>query len=405
MILHTPRIFAFTILLFCLSLQSASGRTSISKSNKALEFSGFGRIVGGYLDDKEAEFQYYQNSLSFTEQTLLALRVDANLSDKLKLVTQGILHTGTIRENEVQWLYLQYQATRSISVRLGRQRMPFFDFSETNDVGFAYPWITPPIQVYTDFLFFDIDGVLASYEFSGKEVSGAIESYFGEFEGELTVAETSSVTKLDNSRGLILKLSYDNFRFRASHHITQVDLGLKPLIEFRDILRSAGFNQSADSISLVGSIEFSQLSLSYDSFDYFMRSELTRYDSDFLAFPDVKNGYITVGYNFYPYSVHLTYANSVEEYARPKNIIPVGIDPQVDALSAGFDQVLTQLNNDGLESLTLGLRYDYSDNIAFKTELSKLNGDDNTRGLFTENSVNNPGNKANFFQVAVEWVF
>ncbi|MDT0583482.1 MULTISPECIES: hypothetical protein [Alteromonadaceae] len=386
-------------------MQTASARENIFDTKETIEFSGFGRIVGGYLDDKDLAFQHYQNNLSFTEQSLLALRVDAHLSDKLKLVTQGILHTGTIRENEVQWLYLQYQASRSLSVRLGRQRMPFFDFSETNDVGFAYPWITPPIQVYTDFLFFDIDGIMASYEFSGKDVSGAIESYFGEFEGELTVAETSSQTKLNNSRGLILKLNYDSFTFRASHHITQVDLGLKPIVEFRDILRSAELNDAADSIGVEGSIEFSQLSLSYDSFDYFMKTELTRYDSDFLAFPDVKNGYITLGYNFYPYSLHLTYANSVEEYDRPDNLIPVGINSELDALSFGFDQILMQLNSDGLESVTLGLRYDYSDNVAFKTELAKLNGDDNARGLFTENSVSNPGNKANFFQVAVEWVF
>lgn len=386
-------------------MQTASSRSTIFDAKDAIEFSGFGRIVGGYLDDEGLEFQHYTNSLSFTEQTLLALRIDAHINDSLKLVTQGILHTGTIRENEVQWLYLQYQASRAVSVRVGRQRMPFFDFSETNDVGFAYPWITPPIQVYTDFLFFDIDGIMASYEFSGREVSGALESYYGQFEGELTVAETTSKTKLDNSRGLILKLNYNNFAFRASHHKTQVDLGLQPLIEFRDILRAANLNESADSIGLAGSIEFSQLSLSYDSFNYFMKTELTRYDSDFLAFPDVKNGYITLGYNFYPYSLHLTYANSVEKYTRPDNLIPIGINPQLDALSQGFDQILTQLSNDGLESVTLGLRYDYSDNIAFKTEFAKLNGDDNTRGLFTENSVNNPGNKANFFQVAVEWVF
>lgn len=369
-----------------------------------IEVSGFGRLVGGYLDDPDLEFQRYSDSISFGEQSLLGLRLDLNINDKLKIVTQGILHSSEDRDSEIQWLYLQYQATRSLSVRLGRQRMPFFDFSETNDVGFAYPWITPPLQVYSNFLFFDIDGAMASYEFSSKGVSGAVEAYWGEFEGDLTVAETTAFTTVDNGHGLILKLNFDAFSFRASHHRTKIDIGLKPILEFKSILSNVGLIESANSLGLAGQLEFSQASLNYDSFDYFLKAEVTRYDSDFLFFPDVNSGYITAGYNFYPFSMHFTYALSKESYILPNNSIPKGLAPQITALSFAFDQTLDNLNNYGLESTSIGVRYDWNENIALKAEITKLNGEA-TRGLFTRNSETNPKNKANLIQVAVEWVF
>ena len=386
-------------------LQAVMAADTYNDEKDLIEVSGFARLVGGYLDDPDLEFQQYSNTLSFGEQSLFALRADINLTNDVKIVSQGVLHSSDNRESEIQWLYLQYQVNRALSVRLGKQRMPFFDFSETNDVGFAYPWITPPLQVYSEFLFFDIDGALASYEFSSKNISGAFEAYWGEYEGNLSTAETTSYTKLENNSGLILKLNYDNFNLRASHHFTNIDISLTPIIEFRKVLTDAGFVESANALSLAGKLQFSQISLSYDSFTYFFKSELTRYNSEFLVFPDAKSGYVLAGYNFFPFSAHITYAKSEVSYDRPENIIPKGLDPQIDALSFSYDQVLANLNVDSMESFTVGIRYDWNDNIAFKAEYSKLNGNDNSRGLFTKNSAKNPQNEAKLIQVAIEWVF
>jgi len=49
--------------------------------------------------------------------------------------------------------------------KLGKLRTPFFlTIAISKDVGYAYPWISPPQQVYMVFLFEVIEGASASYE-------------------------------------------------------------------------------------------------------------------------------------------------------------------------------------------------------------------------------------------------
>jgi hypothetical protein len=45
----------------------------------------------------------------------------------------------------------------------------FLNCGDIIDIGFAYPWITTPQQVYTTYVFSSFDGVLVSYEFVDKE--------------------------------------------------------------------------------------------------------------------------------------------------------------------------------------------------------------------------------------------
>jgi hypothetical protein len=109
-----------------------------------VKFSGFGSIVAGQtLNDNEiltADFYdvgLYKNTLTFKAESVLGLQMTA-----------------------------------------GRRSLPMYYYSEFSEVGYAYPWIRPPSNLYwwqvTQF-----NGIHASYDFSTVDYSNSITVFYG----------------------------------------------------------------------------------------------------------------------------------------------------------------------------------------------------------------------------------
>lgn len=370
-----------------------------------VEFSGFARAVVGHLDDDNLSFLGYDDQYSFGEQSLFALRGDISLNDKVSLVAQAIAHSGDSRDSGIQWLYLDYTPTQNLAFKLGRQRLPFFNYSDVIDVGFAYPWITPPTQVYTTYVFSEFDGILSRYDFASKSVSGSVGAYLGTFDGDIRVSGQLLPVTVDYVVGLLASINYQNFTFSAAYHVGDVNAQTQDLDEFQNTLSMLNFTRSADELTIDDKASFFQLGASYNSLHFFVETEFTKIDTDSAFTPKVDAAYLTLGYNFSPFSVHATIASSTARYAVATNEIPLGISPQLDGLHFGFEQIFAALPIDSLASLTLGARYDWRHNVAFKAEVSALKGNDAERAFFDVVDTTKPEREALLFQLAAEWVF
>lgn len=373
-----------------------------------LQFSGFARVVLGYLDDENAEYLGYDDAISFDQQTLIGLQVDYKITDTWSATGQLIGHTSNERDSGVEWLYLSYSPTKSLRFKFGRQRTSFFNYSDIIDVGFAYPWITQPQQVYTSYLFPTFDGVMVSYEFSGKEFIMSLEGYWGNFDGRVYVINDDVDANVNDLRGIISNLSYHNWTFRASYHRGDSRISgavFNQLPTFSDQLRRLGFTQSADSLGLDGLGEFYQLSVNYENLDYFIRTEFTGIRPGYLVAPKVNSYFISAGYNFYPFTTYISVASNGNEYGQPATDVPVGITPQLDALSLGYQTIFNQLPIDNSTAVTLGTRWDWKPNLAFKAEVTFLDGDNNDRAFFNIKDPQNFDREATLYQIAMEWVF
>ncbi len=49
----------------------------------------------------------------------------------------------------LEWAYLSWQSTDNLMMRFGRLRTPVYMYSESIDVGFSYPWLRLPDEVYS----------------------------------------------------------------------------------------------------------------------------------------------------------------------------------------------------------------------------------------------------------------
>ena len=63
---------------------------AIADTHRDLTFSGFARVVGGQLSTSEASYANYDNSWSFSEDSLIALQADYAINSQFSISAQGI---------------------------------------------------------------------------------------------------------------------------------------------------------------------------------------------------------------------------------------------------------------------------------------------------------------------------
>lgn len=371
-----------------------------------VELGGFARVVAGHLDESSATFEGYSNSISLSQQSLIAIQADVSISDTLSLSGQLLGHSSDERESGLEWLYLSYKPNQQWQFKLGKLRTPFFRYTDVIDVGYAYPWISPPQQVYSGFLFSNYEGVSTAYSFSVQDTNFDVEAYYGTYSGKFSRAGENIDIDVDEIKGAIVTLNRGNLNVRAA--VTQSSdffADFPGFDDFINILEFSGFNESADSLKFDGNATGYQASISYDTLDYFVSAEWVKIASDLFVVPQADAYYLTVGRNFYPFQVHLTYSTSSSSYKELENTIPIGISPQVDQLSFAYEQIVGGLPLFSLDSFTLGGRWDFHQNMSAKAEISILNGEPDENSYFDDFTDPSFNREAILYQVAIEWVF
>ena len=378
-----------------------------------VRFSGFARLVGGYLDDGKANYQGYDDSISFGQHSLLALQTDIELTETLSFTTQLLAHTSAARDSGVEWAYLSWRPSRRWRFKAGKLRTPIYLHSDTIDVGFSYPWIIPPQAVYTPYSPSNMTGLSAAYQFNIQDWGIETKAYWGRFEGAVSVLDKFPVdVKVDKLRGLILEAHRGNLRLRASYHLAVVDIKAPELARLAGQLRRFGFNRSADSLDTKTDLSFMQAGVSYDTLDYFLKAEWTRMSHPpVFGIPTYDSYYLSGGYTFYPYNLpitpHATFASlSADDAPPPVNEIPAGVPP-LAPLRFGYLGAFQSdlIGNDSLQSLSVGLRWDVNPALALKAEWIHLRTDRDKRGFFKFDRAGDFDRKANLFLLGLEWVF
>ena len=266
-----PTQFTFLLLIFMPLAVVAGEGLGIGDR---VEFSGFGRLVAGYLDEgNDVTFSGYGDSISVDEQSLLGVQLDVKLSDSLSLTSQLLAHSAETRDSGVEWLYLTYEASPRLTFRVGKQRTPFYNYSDVLDVGFAYPWITPPEGVYNEYQISSYDGINARYTSSIGNFVYTIEGYWGSNNEELVAGGDTFEPEFNDLRGIIFNVRMDEWSARASINDARTTLDLPGLQGLVDALSGAGFVNSANSLKANGAPKFYHASLKYENLDWLIEAE------------------------------------------------------------------------------------------------------------------------------------
>ncbi len=374
-----------------------------------LEISGFARVIGGYLSHSSRRFDGYTNEVSLDEQSLLAVQPSYSFNDKLSVSSQFVAHTGDDRDSGLEWAYLSYQPSSAWHFRAGKLRTPFFIYSDGYDVGYSYPWVTAPVQVYNNYLFSNFNGASASYYHSGNSLALNLEAYYGYFKGDLFLAGTKVdvETEVEDLAGIVATINRNNLSLRMSYHQAHNTTEIPNVSELRSQLYALGYNDSAKSLESSGNVYALQTSLSYDTLNSFYKAEWVNIVTGYEIAPEITGYYLMAGRVINDWTLHATYSRSEYSAVKMSNELPMPPtgNPQQDMLSTAYYQVFASTPNGNLDSYTLGTRWDFRMNMALKAEITLLEESRSRSGFFMSPSSNDSTEHAYLYQVAWEWIF
>ncbi len=108
------------------------------------------------------------DNISFASNSLIGLQITGNISKKISAVGQLVASGDSTNGHDpysvnVEWAFLRYKASRNVEIRGGRFRSPLFLYSQTAQVGYTYPWMFLPNEVYRIVPFQNINGMDSVY--------------------------------------------------------------------------------------------------------------------------------------------------------------------------------------------------------------------------------------------------
>jgi len=334
-----------------------------------IHFSGFATLAGGLTLDDDESLEGYDDSLGFDSGSLIALQVSKDLGNDWGVTTQFVARGNDAWDLKAEWAYLSYDASDEWRLLFGRQRAPFYLYSDFLDVSYAYHWIKPPGGVYS--LPFDVfDGIGSIYTSTLGDFDSTLHAVIGRNSESATFFGIARDSDFSNFFSISWTLNKDWLTLRASYARANLVVPFDELNPLYDGWRSTGaFSNVADGLELDDDEGiFSSLGFIVDYEDYLIVGEMTQVDPGDNLFPEQDSYYLSFGKRFDTVLVHITIGadEDVANFALLNNV-PQGVDPGLDFLLASTNGLLLSTEDDS-SYYTLGLRWEVTDSVAFKAE-------------------------------------
>jgi hypothetical protein len=189
--------------------------------DKKLKINGF--LSAGLSDSNTAagygipNFGTVGNSLRASANTLAGLQFDANITPSLDAVIQ-VVASGSNRNGETaynvsaEWAFVRYTLNNGTQLQAGRFRIPTFLYSDTSEVGYSYPWVWLPNEVYRIVPFNNFNAVDANFskQIGASSWHASVLPMFGSNESKFTVYHDAGTAGLTSNSYATLKFDEDN---------------------------------------------------------------------------------------------------------------------------------------------------------------------------------------------------
>lgn len=368
-----------------------------------------------YGSSSNETIRSYEENLTFHQETILGMQVVAPISEKLSLT--GQLVTRGIQDYNVEaaWAYASYEASENLTLRMGRFRIPFYLYSDYLEVGYAYHWVSPPNEMYV-LPFESIDGIDAVYNMPIGPFDATIQAYAGSVNDDFTNVDKdfSILTVIRNQVGLVFTVEYDWLTLRASAHTNNSSYpefgdfyseALEPvggtidglagtLIGIGDQLDSnpisqplsEGYYTAAQGLYLNEErFNFAELGMRIDWNNILLVAEASELNPSGGPVADVSRWFASAGYTFNDFMFHLTYTEARDTQSDiSKTIYDLSdlsqeLGQTSNLLTQAVDGVTRSLMTTG-NTITAGIRYDFTAGAALKLEYSEIEDDQEASG-------------------------
>ncbi|MCP4392682.1 MAG: hypothetical protein GY804_00150 [Alphaproteobacteria bacterium] len=407
--MYKNKIIYFSICLLFLTQGAVAGNTDI-------EFSGYASLIyTKTVDDDEGDLKGAasdtDNDGEYKDLSKLGFRMDAQLSDKLSFVTQVIAYGYEDFEPKFDWAYVAYQITPNFRLDLGRVRMPFYQYSDVLDVGYAYQWIAPPNSIYNKSFIQSVDGLKLNYTTDMGDWSSDLVVYVGSSTASLDSAdrETSMDIDIEDAYGMAWTVDKDWISLRTAYGHSKVSLDQPFVADLANGVLSMGdgINSIVDAINQanptanIATVNLSSVeddilikndhqnvlsvatTMDFDQVFIIAEAIGSEYDAN-LSIHRTRRAYLTLGGRLpHDVSLSLTYGKQksyvndeiyenlgdrLEPYLGATGLIGGLLDTELQVLNATVEAYTKVSQDQVIEDYTLSARWDFQPNAAFKFE-------------------------------------
>lgn len=408
--------------LLLLVLAAPAGAANLQE----VQLDGFLTAAATVTDTGQAAFLGARDEVRFDSDSVFGLQFALPVNERARATVQI---TGRGRDDfrpEAEWAYLTWQASDALDVKAGRQRIPFFMISDFLEVGYAYPWVRPPVDVYGQLGFSRFDGLSASWrrEFGGWTLTA--QPFAGSTRDEQVMSmrdATGAWTEVDGTldvtrlAGLNLTLGNDTVTFRLGRTEGDFDVnGIAALDQYLAGVSAYGFPEVAEKFAVRDRHGWFQgAGIEADFARWGFLAEYTERGTDGLI-ADSRGWYVTVlGHagRFTPYA-GVSRLRTEEDYAGVRAALPAmaavpdpdgaGPAPSGAELAAATAQFIA-LNTQDQDSVFAGLRYALGDNLALKGEWQRIEPENGGTGLLEQPDAGFDRRFVNVYTVALDATF
>ena len=367
-----------------LPLVILSGLSLPTHAIENIEMNSFLTVGAATMSEDGSYLDKISEHISFENDSHYGINIRTNVSDRVSGAAQLLATATNSNFNiEAEWAYVSYKFTDSSSIRAGKLNLTTFLLSDYSTVGYLYPWIRPPVEVYQNNPLKNFIGA----EWLHVNHFGRTTKFTTQvFVGSAQVEDGPFTFRATDGYGINFQLDTPHFTFRVG--------GISPTIQLDGTDPSTGQKIEYLDLNDRGVMLTVGASIDWNNFVLYTEAVTTDTENQTQAiFPNQDGAYVTLGYQMGKFLPHLTFGTSEgEDYT---GTLPPGI------LAARAP--VTQ------ESTTLGLRYDVDESVALKFEYQIVDlqpGKGDGFGSIDEN-VTTPGSveSYNVMSVAMDVIF
>lgn len=364
----------------CLALAVAAFMAVPLAQAADVNISGF-LSVGGGMVDKEIVLDdgtllsydgYSEKDFTFNHN-ILGLQVSGQVNEKITATAQIIARTENDYETSAEWAYLTWQATDTSKVRAGRLRTPLYMYSDYLDVGYSYPWISAPEEVYY-LAFNNVDGIDYYVNIPVGSFDASFQAYFGGFDGDFELDGAPSSVSARNQVGVAATIGRDWWTVRAAYHQNEIslDVGTPEFQTMKGaLLGSPALEPYATNILVdEDKATFAEVGINIDTGRFVMAAEYIEFEveNSFLA-KNIRN-YVMGGVRFGDFLFHATFSQTDDEIASDADDgLPL---PEGHPLLTGIRKAIADRDNQR-DVMTYGIRWDVISGTALKLQFDDVN--------------------------------
>lgn len=357
--------------LVVLATLATLGTGAPAHASDRLHLSGFGTAGLLWLDTDDFFFNHPAKTREradrpdFDSDTRLGVQALLSLDDRTGVTVQ-MLSSGTHLRPflpRTSWAFVHHRPTPGLMIRAGRLRTPFFMNSDSMDVGFAHPWVRPPVEVYGLNPFDAMDGIDMLYTRRTRYADLEFQPYLG-----YKAKHAFPDGKVDLTRIVGARVRLERDRFSAHLGYGQGKLAIRygdPLFSLVASQAPTGTFSGRDAQASFTSAGFEWDDGRFQLIGEYARRRVERYIADADAW------HLTAIYRVGTVSPYLTVARQRQvKGSAPRNPAIFGIDAYLAS------------RNNAQRSITLGARWDLHPKLALKGEWSRARVDRNSWGAY-----------------------